>query len=159
MNCDGNYEIKYSLFASNSLNPKEQNDTFTGGDGLYIELTHCVPGLANYSKVHTHNQYLQYIIDQCLFDGNNTTYNVIETDQPVHNHYVTIGCGGGTIWCFGTASNNKFYISSSNFTKNTEIKVEGLTLILEMKATITMLRSPSVYSDKTKVKNTSPWVM
>ena len=129
VNSHGKIEIKHSLFANNSLNPKEQNETFTGGGGLYIEFTRCAPGLTNCSKVHTHNRYSQYIIDQCLFDGNNATYNVIETDQPVHNHYVTIGRGGGiSIWCFGTASNNKFYISSSNFTRNAANQGGGINI-------------------------------
>ncbi|XP_065904412.1 uncharacterized protein [Dysidea avara] len=129
VNSNGKIEIKHSLFVNNSLNPKEQNETFTGGGGLYIEFTRCVPGLANCSKVHTHNQYSQYIIDQCLFDGNNATYNVIETDQPVHNRYVTIGRGGGiSIWCFGIAASNKFYISSSNFTRNAADQGGGINI-------------------------------
>jgi len=129
LNSNGNIEIKHSLFINNTLNPKEQNETFTGGGGLYVEFTHCAPGLVNCSKVHTHNQYSQYIIDQCLFDGNNATYEELETDRPVHNRYVTIGRGGGiSIWYFGTASNNRFYISSSIFTRNSANQGGGINI-------------------------------
>ena len=129
---NGKIKIEHSRFVNNSLSPEEQNETFTGGGGLYIEFTHCAPGQVNCSKEqmqHNQNHNSTYFIDRCLFDSNNASYKKIEADQPVHDLYVTIGRGGGiSLWCFGTASNNSFYITSSSFMRNAANQGGGVNI-------------------------------
>ena len=85
----------------------------------YIEFTSCAPSLSTCSGINKYNKQSHYVIDQCVFDSNVNSYqNSSEPDDPVSNHHITFGAGGGlSIWLFGDAQNNTFYISS-NFTKN-----------------------------------------
>ena len=126
---NGTINITYSEFMNNSLNSVEQTANFTGGGGLYIEFTACTPGLPKCdSSTNLYNQQAKYFIDQCIFDGNNNTYIAIDPDQPASGYHVTFGCGGGlSIWLFGNASNNSFFISSE-FSGNVANRGGGLTI-------------------------------
>ncbi|XP_065904408.1 uncharacterized protein [Dysidea avara] len=113
----GNVEINNSKFVNNSLN--STNPMLTGGGGVYIEFTDCAPGFTTCSGDNKYNKQSRYVIDQCAFDSNVNIYeNSSEPDDPVNDHHITSGAGGGlSIWLFGGAQYNLFYISS-NFTNN-----------------------------------------
>ena len=129
IDCNGTISITHSEFSNNSLNPLEQSVNFTGGGGLYIEFTKCTPGLPNCNpKENLYNHQAKYFIDQCTFEANNNAYINSEQDQPSSEHHITFGCGGGlTIWLFGNASHNVFYISS-NFSKNKANRGGGFSI-------------------------------
>ena len=129
IDCNGTISITHSEFSNNSLNPLEQSVNFAGGGGLYIEFTKCTPGLPNCNpKENLYNHQAKYFIDQCTFEANNNAYINSEQDQPSSEHHITFGCGGGlTIWLFGNASHNVFYISS-NFSKNKANRGGGFSI-------------------------------
>ena len=109
-----NVEINNSIFINNSLN--STIPTLAGGGRICIEFTSCAPGLSTCSGINKYNKQSYYVIDQCVFDSNVNSYQ--NSSEPVTNHHITFGAGGGlSIWLFGDAQNNTFYISS-NFTKN-----------------------------------------
>ncbi|XP_065904410.1 uncharacterized protein [Dysidea avara] len=113
----GNVEINNSKFVNNSLN--SANPMLAGGGGIYIEFTNCAPGFTTCSGDNKYNKQSHYIIDQCVFERNLNVYeHSSEPDDPVSNRHITFGVGGGlSIWLFGDAQSNMFYISS-NFTNN-----------------------------------------
>ena len=119
---NGYVSITKSSFINNALNPLEQGKFFTGGGGIYIELTQCPPGivLCDY-KSNDYNKLTNYTIDQCVFEGNNATYhlNGSQPEDLANGIFITFGTGGGiSLWLYGNAQNNSFQVTLTSFTSN-----------------------------------------
>ena len=136
---DGTISIKNSEFRNNSLNSSEQAVNFTGGGGLYIELTRCTPGLSNCTtSTHLHNKHAKYFIDQCIFHANNNTYINTEPDQPTTGRHIAFGSGGGlSVQLYGNTDDNLFFISSSTFSRNVASHGGGFSVALRHNSTLT----------------------
>ena len=119
---NGSVSITRSLFIDNTLNSLEQSKFFTGGGGIYIELTECRPGIIMCD--HTSNQFnkfTNYTIHNCVFESNAVTYhlNGSDPDDLANGIFITFGIGGGiSLWLFGDAQNNSFQFRSTIFTFN-----------------------------------------
>ena len=140
IDCNGTISITHSEFRNNSLNLLEQSVNLTGGGGLYIEFTKCTPGLPNCDpSKNLYNQQARYFVDQCKFDANTNTYISPESDHPANIRHVTFGCGGGlSIWLFGNADGNLFYISSK-FSGNKANRGGGFTIDFRDNSTNTIV--------------------
>jgi len=75
-----------------------------------------------------------------LFDGNENIYiNSSEPDDPVRNYHITMGAGGGlSIWLFGDAEHNMFYISSK-FISNSANQGGGFSFELRDKSSYNVI--------------------
>ena len=127
----GNNVITDCVFQSN----KVDNSTLSGGGGLYIEFSYCVPDIGNCSEKssnvpsqYTSNAY--YDISGCSFRNNagNVTNEANSTFiLPQKINHLAFGRGGGlSIFFKGNANNNTVSVRGSTHTNNQALWGAGL---------------------------------
>ena len=123
---NGSVKIIKSSFINNRLNLLQQNNSFAGGGGVYIEFTECTPGVINCDSISNRfNKKAQYTVDHCIFTGNHAFYNVSIPEE--FSSFITFGVGGGlALWLYGHAQNNSFLITSTFFGSNSALYGGGL---------------------------------
>ena len=127
---NGSVSIRKSFFINNTLNLLEQNKFFSGGGGLYIEFTHCSPGIARCNSTSNYfNKFTKYRIEDCEFEDNTAFYqfNTSTPEDLARGVFITFGTGGGlSLWLYGHAQYNSFQVTSTNFISNTALFGGGL---------------------------------
>ncbi|CAI8023142.1 hypothetical protein GBAR_LOCUS13557 [Geodia barretti] len=135
-NTNGVVEIMDCNFINNSVaNP---STTTSGGGGLYIDFTTCLPGIHESETNCNHNS--RYAISNCKFIKNSAY-----TNQQVKNFvppsqqlsFPRLGKGGGLYVSFGLdATNNSFLISQCTF-KSNKASVNAGGMIVEFFNSVT----------------------
>ena len=120
--CDGSIDIEACNFINNTVFLNDSN-VYSGGGGLYIELTECsTEWFANCDPLsNQHNKNSQYLVNNCSFVNNartianNEKFSVSGTSISPR-----IGQGGGgvSIWIRGHATNNNITITNTLFSEN-----------------------------------------
>ena len=120
--CDGSIDIETCNFINNKVFLKDSN-VYSGGGGLYIELTECsTEWFANCNPLsNQHNKNSQYLVNNCSFVNNtrtvanNGSFSVSATSISPR---IAKGGGGLSIWLRGHATNNSITITNTLFSKN-----------------------------------------
>ena len=119
---NGTVSITETSFINNKLNVTEQGLLTAGGGGIYIHFTNCTSGLvACDPNSNLYNKHTMYVIDKCIFQNNNASYPLNDSDigNIPSETSVTFGSGGGiSVWFYGNASNNIIHILHSSFINN-----------------------------------------
>ena len=119
---NGTVNITNTFFIGNKLNVAEQNKSFTGGGGVYVQFTECSPGLHTCDPHNNpYSTFSTYIIDHCRFEDNVAVYT-LDGSQPeelTNKTFITFGTGGGiSYWIYGNAYENTLQVRSSSFNSN-----------------------------------------
>ena len=124
----GAVNIVHSLFENNTV----RNSDLPGGGGLYIEFTHCPPGLLHCSvcaMTTKHNSYYSLLNNSLIRNDaksmkyvGNSTFLYQDPDQ-ISN---ALGRGGGLSLTFkGSACNNTINVTNSKISSNSAVDWGG----------------------------------
>ncbi len=136
---NGTVQFSNSTFSGNEVASYASHacHSYPGGNGLYIELSACTPGVYG-SCFHAHgeNERSSYVFENCLFESNIATRVLCETDDekfnnPSEEDFQGIGCGGGmALMIRGNASHNSFRLTNCVFSRNQAAWGAGLYILL-----------------------------
>ena len=126
----GKNVLSYCNFSSNKV-PDDMKSVFSGGGGLYLEFSFCLPGnFSRYNstsdKCYVPKEYVSdsvYHIFNCIF-MNNTARNrnskvTAKNAIPHAREHVAFGHGGGlSVYFKGEAHNNTIIINNSRIIHN-----------------------------------------
>ena len=123
--CNGVVSITNCEFKDNAVSKKE---SFSGGNGVYIEFTYCSPEwfalcTSDEAAKRTNNINSHYFIRDTRFIGNNASRLIMNSHLKINNggkSFRGIGKGGGGLSVFlrGNARYNVFHLENLNFTSN-----------------------------------------
>lgn len=124
--CNGTINILNSTFSFNKVKENER-DIYSGGNGVYLELTYCTPDWFSScdSTTNLYNTDGHYIITNCTFYQNEVTRrrsnNPLAHRLPSNKHfYRGVGKGGGGVSIFikGRARRNWFELNGCTLEEN-----------------------------------------
>ena len=123
--CNGTVSITNCEFKDNGVS---KNESFSGGNGVYIEFTYCSPDwfalcTSDEAAQRTNNMNSHYSIRESRFIGNNASRFTANSHLKMNNVgkiFRGIGKGGGGLSVFlrGNARHNVFRLENLNFTSN-----------------------------------------